>query len=417
MRYRLLNPVERGSMVEPDFDTWHEHEGTHSIKWQFRVTDDGLRPWDQTGDHQGEDRVLPMWVADMDFSVAPAIHEAIMARARHGLYGYAYHSEAYLESIIGWMKRRQGWEADSDWIVPTPGVVPSIHLIVKRFTQPGDKVLIQRPVYHPFTFAAERNGRIPVSNSLFRGSQHYQMDFEDLEAKVSQPDVNLAILCSPHNPVGRVWNTSELEQFARLCLEHDVLVVADEIHADLTMPGQTFSPFGGLAPELVDNAIICTAASKSFNLAGLKTSNLLIKNPKIRAELRDELESTGLFGVNPFGLVATQAAYDQSSDWLDRACVYIADNFSYLERYLAEHLPAFNVLPLQGTYLAWIDCRSLGLSVQELGRCFMEDARIYLDEGHIFGVEGEGYMRMNLACPRSLLEQALGRLRAVLPDA
>jgi cystathionine beta-lyase len=397
-----------------DFDRWHDRKNTESIKWEFQVRDGQISPWDRTDADQGEERVLPMWVADMDFQVAKPIREAVQKRAAHGLYGYAYRSEDYLTSVAGWMSRRQGWHTDTTWIVPTPGVVPAIHLMVRRFTERGDKILIQRPVYHPFTYAAVNNDRVAVSNSLVLANGRYEMDFDDLREKTADPAVKLAVLCSPHSPVGRVWSMTELTQFAEICTQNDVLIVADEIHSDLIMPGVEFAAFGNLDDELLQNTIICTAPSKSFNLAGLQTSNLIIRNATLREGMQAELHATGLFTLNPFGLVATRAAYDESQYWLDKAIAYIDANLDLLETYIARHIPSLCLIRPQGTYLAWVDCRGVGLSTQALGSLMMDDAKVYLDEGHVFGVEGEGFMRFNVACPRSLLETALERIRTAV---
>ena len=397
-----------------DFDSWHERKHTQSIKWEFRVNDGHIEECDQSDARHGDDRVLPMWVADMDFQVAQPIRDAVEARAAHGLYGYAYRSDSYLHSVADWMRRRQGWNTRTGWIVPTPGVVPAIHLMVRRFSEPGDKILIQRPVYHPFTYAAENNAREPVSNSLVFREGRYHMDFDDLRAKTADPKVKLAVLCSPHNPVGRVWSDEELREFAEICTANNVLVVADEIHSDLIMPGHEFAPFGNLEDALLQNTIICTAPSKSFNLAGLQTSNLIIRNEALRESMEAELRATGLFTLNPFGLVATRAAYDESEYWLDAVIEYIDGNLDLLESYTAKHLPGLSVIRPQGTYLAWVDCRALGLDVDALGELMLDEARVYLDEGRVFGPEGDGFMRFNVACPRSLLAMALERIRTAI---
>lgn len=412
----MTNPKagHRQVPADLDFDHWHARKHTQSIKWEFQVRDDQIHQWDRTDASHGEDRVLPMWVADMDFQVAKPIQDAVLDRAAHGLYGYAYRSEEYLASVASWMSRRQGWHTEIDWIVPTPGVVPAIHLMVRRFTERGDKILMQRPVYHPFTYAAENNDRVPVSNSLVLSAGRYQMDFDDLREKTADPAVKLAVLCSPHNPVGRVWSAEELQRFAEICTENEVLIVADEIHSDLIMPGFEFAAFGNLDDELLQNTIICTAPSKSFNLAGLQSSNLIIRNESLREDMQAELRASGLFTLNPFGLVATQAAYDKSEYWLEKAIHYINANLDLLDEYVAANLPGVSVIRPEGTYLAWVDCRALGLSTEALGALMMDDAKVYLVEGHVFGSEGEGFMRFNVACPRSLLETALERIRTVV---
>ncbi|MBT6276907.1 MAG: pyridoxal phosphate-dependent aminotransferase [Chromatiales bacterium] len=397
-------------MPEHDFDQEIVGQGTNSVKWEFRVEDGVPRQWDRANPELGDDQVLPMWVADMDFQVAQPIINALQARVAHGVFGYARATERYGEAIRGWMEARQGWQPQPEWMVWTPGVVPALHLIVREFTKSGEKVLIQRPVYHPFAFCAERNQRVPISNSLLFKNGQYQMDYEDLEEKARQRDVTLAIVCSPHNPVGRVWNADELNRFAEICVRHGVLMVLDEIHGDLIMPGHRFVPFGSLNSAYVDHAIICTSPSKSFNLAGLHSSNLFISNEVIRERFQTQLQATAVTGMNPLSIAATQAAYESGGEWLDGAISYIFANLNHLDNHLRAHLPDIRLIHPQGTYLAWLDCRALRLNDDALSQLLMDEARIYTDVGHIFGPEGSGFCRINVACPRSVLNRALQRL-------
>ncbi len=399
-----------------DFDRVWSREGTDSIKWDFIVKPSGIEPWDRTRESLGEARVLPLWVADMDFAVAPEIAKAVQARAAHPFYGYSNIAGDYREVVARWQLERNGWRIDPEWVVPIPGIVPAMNLIVRRFTQRGDGVLVQRPVYHPFSFAADNNGRELRSASLVFKDGRYQMDFDALERIAAQPSTKVALLCSPHNPVGRVWQADELARFARICADHDVLVFPDEIHCDLTLPGHQFVPYGTLESPQATPHIVGTAASKAFNLAGLKTANLIIADPDLRTEMLAEIRAPGLMGMTPFGIVATRAAYEHGAAWLNAALAYIADNVTYLRDYLAEHLPQIELIEPEGTYLAWLDMRALGLSQDALGELLMERARLYLDEGHIFGPEGAGYARNNVACPRALLEQALARLRDAVAE-
>jgi cystathionine beta-lyase len=312
------------------------------------------------------------------------------------------------------MQRRHGWTVAPEWIVPAPGIVPALYMLVRTFAAPGEKALIQTPVYYPFYSAIRHNQVEVVRNPLHNRSGRYAMDFDDLEAKLADPAVKLAILCSPHNPVGRVWTAGELRRFGELCLARGVPVVADEIHGDLILPGQRFTPFATLGEAFAQNTIVCTAPSKTFNLAGLKTANLLIPNPELRRRFAQTQARSGLFGVNAFGLVATEAAYTQGEEWLDQMLVYLDDNRRTLESFVARYLPQIAVTPLEGTYLAWLDCRRLGLEAGDLKRMLLEEARVYPDHGPRFGVEGHGFIRLNIACPRSILIEALDSIKAAV---
>ena len=397
--------------MEMDWECDFERSGTNSIKWEFVVEDGGIHEWDRTHSAYGHERVLPLWVADMDFPAAPPIQAAIRKRAAHGVFGYAIKGERYLEAVAGWMQRRHAWRIEKEWIVPTPGVVPGLNLCVRQFTEPGDKVLIQPPVYHPFAHSIDNNRRVVAPNPLVLEDGCYRMDFEQLEQTCRDPGVKLAILCSPHNPVGRVWSREELIRFAEICTGNDVLVIADEIHGDLIMPGCEFVSYGTLDPALTKNVIVGTAPSKTFNLAGLQTANLIIASSVIREGLQAEMRATGLYTMSPFGIVATEAAYNEGEAWLDEVIKHIAGNLDLLESYVAEHIPGLEVIRPEGTYLAWVDCRGLGLDGEALHTLMMKKARVYLDRGDVFGAEGEGFMRVNVACARSLLEEALARVR------
>jgi len=397
-----------------DFDFEPDLRGSASLKWEFSVRSGVPEPFAGANPDLGDEQVLPMWVADMDFPAAPAIQQALHDRVERGVFGYPGVSERYLAAVCGWMQQRQGWQVEPEWIVPTPGVVSALHLIVRRFSDPGDKVLIQRPVYHPFGFAAENNDRELSVNSLRQVDKHYEMDFDDLANRVSDPKLKIALLCSPHNPVGRVWRQDELARFAEICADQNVLVVADEIHSDLSMPGHRFVPYATAAPAAFAKGVVCTAPSKAFNLAGLKSSNIIIPDESTRTELKTEMRATGMFGPSLFGLIATEAAYTHGEAWLDAAVEYIDANLDHLETYLDNHLPELDLIRPEGTYLAWIDCRKLGLTREEMETVFFEEARIYLDEGHVFGDEGEGFVRLNVACSRRRLQLALERIANVV---
>ena len=400
-----------------DFDQEINRKATHSAKWG--VIQDPANPsrWIATDDYFGEDRMLPMWVADMDFPAPQPVVEALMRRAQHGIYGYTVRPASYDAAVTAWMKRRHGWEIDPAWILCTPGVVPAINLLVRTFTPPGGKVLVQRPVYYPFFSAIQNNGAEIVSSSLILKNGRYEMDFDDFARRAADPAVTLFVLCSPHNPVGRVWTRDELMRVGEICLEHGVLVVADEIHADLIYRGVVFTPFATLGEALAQNTVVCTAPSKTFNLAGLHTSNLIIPNPSLRRRFQQTLNSCGMGKwANPFGIEACEVAYREGEEWLMQAMAYIEANLDFLQAYVADHLPGIRLIRPEGTYLVWLDCRGLGLDNLSLKRLMMERARLFLDEGYIFGPEGDGFERINIACPRSILAEALERIRKAISD-
>ncbi len=392
------------------FDIEIAREGTNSLKWEFVHDEQSLFPFKQTGRFFGKDRILPMWVADMDFRCPEPVVEALSARAKHGVYGYSVPTEAFYKSVVGWMERRHSWEIDPRWICITPGVVPALNMLVRTFVSPGDKILIQPPVYYPFYMAVENNHAEIVTNPLIYEDGRYQMDLADLERKARDPKVKMAILCSPHNPVGRVWTKDELTDFGRICVENDVLVVSDEIHGDLVYGGYSFVPFASISHEFTQRSITCTAPSKTFNLAGLLTSCIVVPNDDLRSRFEETLLSNGLVVHGCFGLTALQVAYDQGEEWLEQVCAYIEGNLQYLEAYIVEHIPRIRVVRPEGTYLVWLDCKGLGLDSNYLSRLIMEKAKVYLDDGVIFGPEGEGFQRINLACPRPLLAEALDRI-------
>lgn len=397
-----------------DFDREINRRGTNSVKWEFIHDGDELIYRDEPDDSSTGPRLLPMWVADMDFHCPEPVVEALVARAQHRIFGYTSPTDSYYNAIVNWMKKRHGWEIVPEWICITPGVVPALNMLVKTYISPGDKVLIQTPVYYPFNKAIENSDGVVVTNSLVYENGRYTMDFEDLEEKTKDPQVKMAILCSPHNPVGRVWTRDELLRFGEICIKNDVLVVSDEIHGDLILAGYVFTPFAAINDAFAQSSITCTAPSKTFNLAGLKTSNIIIPNEQLRSSYKKTLERTGLKGVSTFGVVALEAAYNHGEEWLAQVMGYVMGNLRYLEEYIAEHLPQITVVPLEGTYLVWLDCRSLGLGKLELKQLMLDEAKVFLDEGYIFGIEGEGFERVNIACPRSVLVEALERIRKVI---
>ncbi len=397
-----------------DFDRRINRNGTNSYKWDFVKRDGAIVPWDETDASRHEKPVLPLWVADMDFVCPQPVVDAVMETARLGIYGYAFPPPSYYESVTRWMKRRHDWSVDPGAICFTPGIVPALHMLVSAYTQPGDKVLVQPPVYYPFFSAIEVLGARPALNPLRCRDGRYYMDFDDLERKCADPAVKMAILCSPHNPVGRIWTAEELRRFGRICMDHDVLVVSDEIHGDLILGNRTFTPYATLGADYGDRSIICTSPSKTFNLAALQVSNLIIPDAERRATFKQTVRSTGIFTLNPFGIAAVEAAYDHGEEWLAQLLAYLEENYRFLVSFFRERLPGIPVIETEGTYLVWVDFRSLGLDKDALQHLMMEEARVFLDEGYIFGPEGEGFERINIACPRSILADALQRIEAAV---
>lgn len=384
-----------------DFDRIIDRTGTGSLKWEFGKTIHGI------------DGVLPFWVADMDFEVAPPITQAIIQRANHPVYGYTIWKDSYYEAVAGWMKRRFDWTVEKDWIIFSPGIVPAVNLAVQAFTRPGEKVVIQPPVYYPFANAVLNNGRQLVNNPLVLDGDTYRMDFQHLERSIDSR-TRMMILCSPHNPVGRVWTEEELSRLAEICLKHKIILVSDEIHGDLIMRGYRHHPMATVAPELNDRLITCTAPSKTFNLAGLQAANIMIANEELRERYIVASRNCGVWLGNIFGLEALEAAYTQCEDWLEQLLDYLKENYSFLRRFVEERLPGVKVFPLEGTYLVWTDFRQLGMSDDELDDLLLKQAKVWLDKGSLFGGSSNGFQRINIACPRPLLREGLNRIADVL---
>ncbi|HER24917.1 MAG TPA: pyridoxal phosphate-dependent aminotransferase [Candidatus Atribacteria bacterium] len=385
-----------------DFDKVIDRTNYHSVKWDELDTIFGAKD------------ILPMWVADMEFRSPKPVIEAIRKAAEHGIYGYTSRPDSYYQAIIGWMEKRHHWKVKKDWLAFSPGVVPALSFIIRAFTEPGDKVVIQPPVYYPFFRVIENNGCHVVNNPLKFGNKKYFMDYDDLERKVSDPRVKLLILCSPHNPVGRVWQKEELIILGEICIKHNIMVVSDEIHADILFKGHKHTPFAKISPAYAHNSITCTAPSKTFNLAGLQTSTIIIPNKKYYKIYQNILDSLTLNENNVFGLVALESAFRYGEEWLEQLLTYLKTNLEFLSRYFRENIPKIKVIKPEGTYLIWLDCRQLGLNVQDLNNLMINKAKVALDDGCWFGIGGEGFMRINIACPRSMLEEGLKRIeRAV----
>lgn len=384
------------------FDEKIERKGTASVKW-----DEVDRLYHAEG-------LLPMWVADMDFRVPDEVTDALKGRVDHGIYGYSARSESYLSAVQKWMRERHSWEIDKDWLCHSPGVVTALNLIVDGFTKPGDKVLIQPPVYPPFRKSVHNQGRELVTSALVYDNGKYTMNFTDLEQKMSDPSVKMMILCSPHNPVGRVWTKDELSRVAELSHKHHVLVISDEIHGDLVFNGKEHLPFANLSEEAANHSIICTAPSKTFNLAGLQISNIIIPNPSLRRIYLSQLQRFSLNEPNALGAAAAEAAYREGGDWLSQCLDYIKGNADYVADFLRNSIPELTMVPLEGTYLGWIDCRKLCLDKLQLQNLMLKKAKIAFNQGYTFGNEGEGFVRINLACPHSLIEQAMRQLHRAI---
>jgi cystathionine beta-lyase len=354
--------------------------------------------------------VLPFWVADMDFPAPPSVTNALTEFSRHGSFGYSDTDKSYFLALENWFAKRFGWNVEESWLVQTHGVVNAIYTAVRAFTEPGQGVIIQQPVYHPFAAAVLRSGRQLVVNQLVYRNNRYSIDFDDFAEKIKKHQVKLFILCNPHNPVGRVWTKDELVQLNDICLEHGVLVVSDEIHQDFIYPGHEHLVFSQLSPDSANNTVTCTAPSKTFNIAGLQVSNIFIPNPALRRKFSREYGRSGLAHLGVMGIVACRAAYLTGEEWLDSLLIYLKGNITLMEEFIASHLPMIAFPPPEGTYLAWLDFRSLSLSPGELEQLLTYKGGLWLSDGTIFGAGGAGFQRFNFACPRSVLLEGLNRL-------
>lgn len=384
-----------------DFDTVIERKNTKCIKYDFAVK------------RGKSENVLPLWVADMDFKVSSYITDALEGMVSHGIFGYSESEESYFKALKGWMKRHHNWDIQEKWLVKTPGVVFALATAVRAFTKEGEGVLIQQPVYYPFAEIIVKNNRKLVDNTLVlteKGS--YAIDYEDFERKIVEENVKLFILCNPHNPVGRVWTKEELIRLGDICLKHNVLVISDEIHSDFIFSGE-HRIFANLKREYADISMICTAPSKTFNIAGLQISNIFLPNEALARRFRKELDATGYSQLSLPALIACEAAYQHGDEWLNAVLAYIKKNAQYVQNYLEKYLPKVKMINQEGTYLVWLDFREYKLSDKELDKRIVEQAGLWLDSGAMFGKSGEGFQRINIACPRATLKEALERLRKV----
>lgn len=377
-----------------DFDEIIPRRHTNSYKW----------------DSAAEEDVLPLWVADMDFHTAPPVVEALQKRVEHGIFGYTKVPPAYYEAITSWFARRHDWQIDKDWIIYTSGVVPALSAIIKALTKPGDRVLVQTPVYNCFFSSIRNNGCEVVENPLIYTNQTYHIDFTNLERLTADPNVKLMLLCNPHNPAGRVWTRKELTRLGEICLRNNVIVVADEIHCELVYPGHTYTPFASISQAFLMNSVTCISPSKAFNLAGLQIANIISADEEVRMRIDKAININEVCDVNPFGVEALMAAYNNGEEWLEELKQYLAENYSYLKEYFNEHLPQFPVTTLEGTYLVWVDCSVLQQRSKDIVETLLKEEQLWVNEGSMYGEAGESFIRINIACSRQILTDGLNRL-------
>ena len=392
-------------MAAYDFDSTIDRRDTNSLKYDFAV-ERGC-PAD----------VLPLWVADMDFRTAQPVLDALHAAVDHGIFGYSDVKEEYYRAVSAWFKKYFNWETKSEWLIKTPGVVFALAMAIRALTEPGEGVLIQTPVYYPFYSVIRDNNRKLVENELLYQNGQYEIDFDDLETKIRSENVKLLILCSPHNPVGRVWTKAELQKIGAICEAYGVIVVSDEIHCDFAFSEHPHTVFTKACPDLAQQSIVCTAPSKTFNLAGLQVSNIWIPNVNIRRKVQKEIDRSGYSQLNSLGLVAAKAAYESGEEWLLQCKNYLRENLDFLRAFLQDKLPEIKLVEPDGTYFAWLDCSGLGMGRTELNDLIVNKAKLWLDAGHIFGEKSAAFQRVVLACSRTTLEQALTQLEKAVRNS
>lgn len=382
-----------------DFDEIVNRRGTNSVKW----------------DEAKEEGVIPMWVADMDFKAAPCILEALKKRVDHGVFGYTIVPDSYYESIVSWFERRHQWHIEREWIIYTSGVVPAISAIIKALTEPGDKVLVQTPVYNCFFSSIRNNGCTTAENALVRKGNSYEIDFDDFERQAADEKTKVFLLCNPHNPAGRVWTPEELSRMNDICLRHGVKVIADEIHCELVMPGHEFTPFAAVSKACQDNCITTNSPTKSFNIAGLQIANIITNNAEDRQKIDRAININEVCDVNPFGVIALQAAYNEGEDWINQLNVYLWENYQALKAFFKDNLPQLEVIDLEGTYLVWVNVRATGMTSNELTEKLLKEGKVFVNRGTMYDeTTGEDYIRINIAMPRSLMLEGLKRMKSVI---
>lgn len=388
-------------MEKFDFDKLTTRRGTSCYKW----------------DEAKNDEAIPLWVADMDFEVAPAIKEALAERVEHGIFGYTKVPDSYYDAIINWFDRRHNWHVERDWMLYTTAVVPALSCCLKAMTLPGEKVLVQTPVYNCFFSSIINSGCLVEESRLERNGDSYAINFDEFEEKCKDEKVTVFVLCNPHNPAGRVWTADEMAKINDICQRNGVKVIADEIHCEIVMPGYKYVPFASVSEDCLNNSVTLTSPSKGFNTAGLQIANIFCSDPILRRRIDRAININEVCDVNPFGVVALQAAYNKGEEWLDQMNAYVYDNYLELKSFCHEYLPKFEVLRLEGTYLAWVDVNAIEFTADELTTLLEEKANVMVNSGTMYGRQaGQGYIRINLACPRQRLREALNRMGRVLAE-
>lgn len=386
-----------------DFDKIIERKNTNCYKWDFNKQ------------IFGTEDVIPLWVADMDFAAPEPVIRKLTERAKHGVYGYSFEPDEFYQAFMNWLERRLDWKIKKGWIINAVGIVPAINFVIQCFTKPGDRILVQTPVYFPFFESIKDNEREVVNSQLKLVGNRYEMDFNDLEAKLEN-GVKMMLLCSPHNPVGRVWTKTELQKVAELCVNNNVLLISDEIHADLIFKNFNHTPTGSLNEQIRNNMIAMYAPSKTFNVTGLSTASIVIPNLELREKFQDYLKKLGLHLLNLFGIEAYITAYQEGEDWLEQLLEYLEANYRFVRNYLSQNIPKLKAIEMEGTYLMWLDCRELNLSQKDLINLFVNKAGVGLNDGTVFGAGGEGFMRLNIGYSRLILEKALGQMKKAIDD-
>lgn len=382
-----------------NFDTVIDRSGTYCDKWDYLKR------------YYGEDGMLGLWVADMDIASPPCVVDAVVKRARHPIYGYTEIDEAnsFYDGMISWYERRHKYHIEKDWILFASGVVPAINYAIQTFSEEGDKVIIQEPVYHPFKQSILSNNRVPLINELKFNGERYVMDLDDLERKIDEK-TKILLLCSPHNPVGRVWHRDELTALGELAVRHNLLVISDEIHCDLVLGDTPHTCFPAISQELAGRVILCNAPTKTFNFPGLQGCSVIIPSPQIRTKFQSYLERFHLQGPTPIWMAATEAAYRDGEAWLDSLLEYFRQSVAFMDDFLKRELPQVHLIPPDGTYMCWLDFRGTGLSPEEINDRLIKKAKVAFNDGAMFGACGEGFQRVNIGCPRSILQEALTRI-------
>jgi cystathionine beta-lyase len=380
-----------------DFDEIVPRRNTNSYKW----------------DSTADENILPLWVADMDFQTSPAIIRAFEQKAKHGIFGYTKVPQAYYDAVIKWFGKRHGFTIEKDWILFTSGVVPALSAVIKALSIPGDKVIVQTPVYNCFFSSIRNNGCETLENKLIYENGTYRIDFDDLECKASDPQAKLLLLCSPHNPVGRVWTREELRTIGEICLRNKLIVVSDEIHCDLVYPEYTHIPFASLSDEFLQNSVTCTAPGKTFNLAGIQVANIIAADGNIRKKIDRALNINEVCEINTFAVEAVIAAYNEGEEWLEELKPYLYANYEYLKLFFGRYFPDFTISRMEATYLVWVDCSSLKLTSKEIADRLLNEQKLWVNEGTMYGASGEGFIRINIACPRAILVEGLKRFKSL----